>query len=150
MGFSSFVATPSGAYEILVSSGSTLPMLLFASNLRVFSPSLYASFVSANSPVSLLGVIDALGIDYNTVLDTPVDGEEGKLNIDVGINKDSAGNPNDFSYIFQVKDSSNKEKVGLISSYDSSTGYLSIEDDGSTVELEVGDEVVVEGHFYFN
>ena len=53
-----------------------------------------------------------------------------------------------YVFICQVKDSSNVEKTGLKSWYDSTTGILSVAGNGSTTELAAGDQIFVTGFFH--
>lgn len=97
----------------------------------------------------LLAVITALGATYTATVDTPVDGVEGAVEIDIVLSGASNSLPsNDFLYMVQVRDSDGKIKAGIKSSYSKTTGILTVEDDGSTTELAVGDAIIVMGHFY--
>lgn len=91
----------------------------------------------------LLAAIDAIGATYVVSLDTPVDGTEGTITFQITNTVPS----DDFRYIYQVKSSSGLEKTGLISSYNKSTGYLTISDNGTTSEIAAGDTITVSGVF---
>lgn len=53
----------------------------------------------------------------------------------------------DFIFVAFAKTNANKEKAGLVYSYNKSTGVLTVAKDGATVVLEEGDVITISGTF---
>ena len=88
----------------------------------------------------LIAAITALGADYTATIDTPVDGIDGAFTIDVNTQNPAST----CHFVYQVRDSAGLDKTnGLKASYSSSTGKITIQDDGTTSELDAGDVVTV-------
>jgi hypothetical protein len=82
-------------------------------------------------------LIDSLTVDATIGTSTP--GTEGTISITIDNDATNSGYT-DCIYSYQVATTStNVEKTGLVSSYSTSTGLLTISDNGSTTELADGD-----------
>lgn len=96
----------------------------------------------------LLAAIDALGATYTTSLDTPVDGTEGTISITIDSSASTTNTTDAFAYQLDARGSTGIHKTGLVSSYSTSTGILTISDNAATTELATDDIITVVGHFY--
>ncbi len=90
----------------------------------------------------LLAAINAIGATYVVSLDTPVDGTEGTISIQVTNSIPS----DDFSFIAQVRTTLGATKYGCKQVYNKTTGVLTLTDAGS-FNFVVGDTIDVIGSF---
>jgi hypothetical protein len=97
----------------------------------------------------LLAAIDAIGATYVTVIDAPVDGTEGVLNIPIVLEASTISPTKNFSYNYCVVSSAGTEKTGFTKSYDINTGYITLtEVVGTSPEFVAGDIVTIIGTFH--
>jgi hypothetical protein len=126
---------------------------IVSGNIRITSDTtgVTSTIVISDGTVDgILASIDALIGEYNTSIETPVDGAEGSaVEITIDPNATSTYPSKEFMYLFQVHDSTVLRKSGFNKSYDKDTGIVTItEASGASPVFAVGDQVIVQGTFY--
>jgi hypothetical protein len=90
----------------------------------------------------LIAAITALGADYTATIDTPVNGVEGAITIELKTGASTTYPAKDWLWIVQVRTSAGIEKTGFKTTFDKDTGLLTIADEGSA-ELAADDIITV-------